>query len=138
MSLVVGTNSWVTVAEADTYFTLHIDGAKWTALTTDDKNKYLVTAYRWIFNNPGINVSATNSTQKVKDGQCQASLFLINYYDEYTKRDALIASGVKDFTYGKRREALSEIKMPSFLLAYFDDYITAGGVSVFTLTPEDY
>ena len=136
MSLVVGTNSWATVAEADIYFALHIESATWTALSTDDKNKYLVSAFRWVFNNPAFDVLATNSTQKVKDGQCEAALFLKNYYNDYSKRSALISSGVKSFKYGNRTETLGEIQIPPVIASYFDDYYSGGGVAVFEMESE--
>ena len=44
MALSKGTNSYVTVAEADSYFEDRIDAAAWSAATTDQKSQALVTA----------------------------------------------------------------------------------------------
>ena len=35
-------NSYASVAEADTYFSTHRESAQWTALSTTDKEKYLI------------------------------------------------------------------------------------------------
>lgn len=44
MALVKGTNSYVTVAEADAYFGDRLNAAAWTAASAGDKEKALVTA----------------------------------------------------------------------------------------------
>ncbi len=44
MSLVVGTNSYITVAEADTLLADHPDAAIWTALTSAEKSTWLIHA----------------------------------------------------------------------------------------------
>jgi|AntAceMinimDraft_6_1070360.scaffolds.fasta_scaffold01401_12 hypothetical protein len=44
MALVLNTNSYVTIADADDYFETRIDSAAWTALDDDIKEQALVTA----------------------------------------------------------------------------------------------
>jgi hypothetical protein len=46
--LVVGTNSYVTVAEAAAYFTLRLDSAEWTEATDADKDAALAMACKAI------------------------------------------------------------------------------------------
>lgn len=48
MALVVGTNSYITVTEADTYFEDAIHADFWEDATSDDKGKALVTAARML------------------------------------------------------------------------------------------
>ena len=48
MSLIVGTNTYINEADADTYFTYALHSAEWDAATTATKEKALVTATRMI------------------------------------------------------------------------------------------
>lgn len=41
-------NSYVTLADADTYFETVPDSSNWTTKTTDQKNRALISATRWI------------------------------------------------------------------------------------------
>jgi len=136
-TIVVGTNSWLTLAEAETYFESRINADDWNNLPDDNtKNQYLITAYNWLFYDPGFFAPASATEQAVKNGQCEAALFLAGYAEEYSKREALIASGVKDFTYSKWSETLGEVKKPDSVINYF---ISAGyyaGANAFVLTPD--
>lgn len=135
MSITVGTDSWITLANADTFFSSHIGSSPWDALSDADKEKYLKTAYRWIYYDSAFTVPASSSETAVKYGQCEAALFLINYYSEYDKHDAMSAMGIKSFGYSKRREDLSDVKKPASVINYFSSvaYYT-GGVALFELT----
>lgn len=135
MAIAVGTNSWVTLAEADTYFSTHIGSAPWDALNDTDKEKYLITAYNWIYYDSSFDVPAASTETAVKYGQCEAALFLINYYAEYSKRDALIASGVTSFEYGKRSEDLGAVQKPDTVINYFSSVgLYSGGVAFFCVS----
>lgn len=139
MALVVGVNSWVTQAEADTYFEDRIETAPWDALSSTDKDKYLVTAYRWLFYHPAISAPAsTSAPQGVKDGQCEAALFLINYYDDYTKREALYSSGVRKFTKSKWSEELANVTLPSSITDPIDEegYYDGGCAAMMDITSD--
>ena len=131
MALTVGVNSWVTRAEADAYFDDRIDSDPWTSLSVENKDKYLITAYNWIKFDPMFVAPAGSTSQAVKNGQCEAALFLINYSLEYERRGALIASGVKKFQYSRWTENLGEITKPYAVINYFTSagYYN-GGVSM--------
>lgn len=135
MSIVVGTNSWVTLTEAETYFSTRISTTQWDALSDADKESYLITAYNWIYYDSAFEVPASSSETAVKNGQCEAALFLVKYYDEHEKRDALIASGVEKFKYGKREEELGEIKKPRSVVNAFSSVgYYKGGVALFEVS----
>lgn len=71
MAITVGTNSYVSVADTDTYFTLNNLGATWPTATTGDKEKALVTATAMIDNNYqfiGVSVSASQALAWPRDG----------------------------------------------------------------------
>lgn len=143
MALVVGTNSWATRAEADTYLEDRVDSTSWFALADTpanpgeaSKDSYLITAYFWLFNNPSYEISDDSSDPNVKNAQIEASLFLIKYQDGYEKREALIASGVKSFERSEWQEDLSNVSIPDrihgMLIGYYN------GNNVVQLYPEDY
>lgn len=139
MALAVGTNSWVTRAEANTYFEDRIETAPWDALTDADKDKYLVTAYRWLFHYTGITAPATADEDAVKYGQCEAALFLISFYDDYNNRAALYASGVRDFKKSKWEEELAKATLPDIIINYFDEagYWDGGEAAMVMLENDD-
>lgn len=62
MTLTVGTNSYVSEADSNTYFTTRIDSANWTSATGELKESALVTATQIIDNNAWIG-AAVSSTQ---------------------------------------------------------------------------
>jgi hypothetical protein len=62
MALVLNTNSYVLIADADTYFETRIDSANWVAATDEIKEQALVTATALIDDNSWIG-SAVSSSQ---------------------------------------------------------------------------
>jgi len=135
MAIVVGTNSWVTLAEADTYFSTRIGSAPWDALVDSDKEKYLITAYNWIYYDSAFNVPAASTETAVKYGQCEAALFLISYYTDMDKHDAMISNGIKRFKYGEREEDLGSITKPKTVTDFFGSVgLYSGGVAFFSVS----
>lgn len=120
VTITVGVNSWLTLAEAETYFASRINSTPWTSLASDDeKSKYLISAYNWIFYDPAFSAPASSALVAVKNGQCEAALFLITYASDFAEREAKIASGIKSFSYSKWSENLSEVKKPTSVSNYF-------------------
>lgn len=62
MALVLNTNSYVTVAEADTYFETRIDSAEWVTSSDEIKEQALVTATKLVDDHAWIG-SAVSSSQ---------------------------------------------------------------------------
>lgn len=61
MALVLNTNSYVTVAEADTYFETRIDSANWENSTEELKEQALVTATQLVDDNAWIGIAVSSS-----------------------------------------------------------------------------
>ena len=138
MSITVGTDSWISLADAETFFASHIGATPWDALLDNDKEKYLKTAYRWIYYDSAFSAPAASSETAVKYGQCEAALFLINYYSEYDKHEAMTAMGIKSFQYSKRSEDLTEVKKPASVIKYFSSVaFYSGGVALFEVTNDE-
>lgn len=119
-SIIVGTNSWCTLSEAESYFATRIGSSAWSALSSDtEKEKYLISAYNWIRYDSAFSVTGDETLAPIKYGQCEGALFLASFYDEYMKREALIASGVTEFTYSKWSETLGETRKPESVTRFF-------------------
>ncbi len=128
MALTVGTNSWVTVAEADTYFLTRWGASDWAGFSAANKETLLISAYNWIQQQAIFSISPTSTDAKVKQAQYEAAWFLYNYNTEMEKRRALYAQGVKAFEISKFSETLQAPEFPAFIADILEDEIvTAGG-----------
>lgn len=128
MGLTVGTNSWVTVAEADSYLSEKFGiGTTWTSLTPSEKEQALITAYRWIQSLSIYTISPSSTEEKVKHAQIELALYVVKYYDEHNKRTALYAQGVRNFSISKWKENLDKSKLPFEVEDLLDDYLTGLG-----------
>lgn len=129
MALSVGTNSWVTVAEADAYFSEKFGASVWAALLNATKEQLLISAYRWIQSQTMFTIEATSTAEKVKQAQYETAWYMYKYWDQHEDRRALIAQGVTDFKISEFEETLSEVKFPGFISDLLEDFITGGGFS---------
>ena len=117
MALVVGQNSWVSVAEADTYLTNKIGTGDWFDLSStstpgaESKESYLVSAFRWLISSPEFSIDPAATDDNVKNAQIEAAEFLLFNYKDRRDRMGAITSGVTDFDYSKRSETLDLAKM---------------------------
>lgn len=97
MSLVVvGTNSWATVAEADTYFETRLFANKFWSSFTDisDKEAALVTAFNQLMTCGIFNLAASDTSANVKKAQFEMALFLLQHLADMDARKGLQAQGV--------------------------------------------
>ncbi len=145
MSLVVGTNSWVSVAEADTYFTDRVNASGWFSLDdapatpgADSKEVFLISAFYWLFDDPGFNLPLVSTDPIIQRAQEEAAFFLMNYSKNYSDREAKIASGVSKFNNSKWGEDLTEIKKPQVVLNILGSGSYSFQNSVVQLLPDDY
>jgi len=135
MAISVGTNSWVTIAEADVYLTNRLDAENWFLLTDEEdpgeasKTTYLVTAFYMLYNNTDFQIALDCSDVNVKNAQCEMALFLLNNYADFYRRMSLIASGVDDFTRSKWSETLGKIEIPYNIIGMLRFYGSAAGIA---------
>jgi len=128
LTLTVGLNSWVTLAEANEYFEgSYQASAAWAALTDTVKKQLLISAYRWIQQQVLFSISASSTAEIVKQAQCEAAYYLLTYGDEDEKRRALSGQGVTEFELDNWREKLSKYNFPEFLSDMLDAYYTGKG-----------
>ncbi len=92
MAIVVGTNSWLSEADANTYFTDRIRASDYWTNSAVDNSPALITAYKWL--NSGRYSFPTTATQGMKDAQCEMAFFLLQHQPDLDLRMGLQAQGV--------------------------------------------
>ena len=130
MSLVAGTNSWATVAEADTYLTDRMDAEGWFDIPETDepgvrsKETLLISAFHWLMS--ALDLSASLTSDDVKNAQIEAAWWLNNHYSALDERRAAIFTGVEDFEMSRRSEKLNiaNLKVPDFIIGFIPQYST--------------
>lgn len=117
MALVVGQNSWVTIAEADTYLEDRIGSEDWFVLPdsgdpgADSKTTFLISAFHWLISAPQLELSPALADTNVKNAQIEATLFLLDHYSELNERRAAMVTGVENFKMSKKGEKLNLNKL---------------------------
>jgi hypothetical protein len=106
---------WVTLAEADAYFTTRLNSSAWSALATDEPKTAalttaqndIVAANRYVFEDEdGVDLTTddTTASQEMKDAVCEQALFLLNDPDMETRlslqQQGVKAAGIVQETYG--------------------------------------
>ena len=125
VAIVVGTNSWVTETEANTYFEARVTASDyWVNLATINKPA-LITAYKWL--NAGKYTFPVTSTQNMKDAQCEMALFLIQHQPDLDLRMGLQVQGVIQAGVVKERyreDNTIELPMPPIVQTLLQEYST--------------
>jgi hypothetical protein len=128
----VGTNSWISIADANIYFSDIWDGSFWSSRSILEKQRLLITACKWILSS-GYSISMSSTSQKVKDAQCELAKEVYNAYNEYKKRQTLYASGVRSFNFNGWSESLARQELPLTIQDLLGDFATGQGGKFFEL-----
>lgn len=133
-------NSYVTQAEADTYFVDRYDSTVWDALTDAQKENALITAVKqidqldFLGSRYGTDVEGDDDYQRlefprsyttdidgnaivpieVKEAQYEQAFHIVSYGSEIEKRAAVKAQGVKSFSLG----GVENLNLPSISETY--------------------
>jgi hypothetical protein len=116
--------AWVTVEEANAYFTDTLEADSWGSLT--NKLGAITSAFRILSTHPAYSFPET-PTQKMADANAQYALYIAT---NSSNRQKLIEQGVKSFTVGKFSETLKDtdegygtnVKLPSIVKQLLDEY----------------
>jgi hypothetical protein len=134
--LVVGQNSWVTIAEADTYISNKINSGSWS---TVDKAKYLITAFFAIFTSPDLSISKNETNEKVKLAQIELAFWYIDNYNSWMKRQSIQSMGVTSFSVDSIHESYNNKgSLPLYILDMLSDYKTGSTIATFDRDVEYY
>lgn len=155
MALLVGTDTYVTVAEADTYFTNAIHAASWIAASTGLKEQGLATATRmlerqqWVgtrtspsqtldwprtgVTDPeGNPVSSVVVPQFIKDAECELALALIQDPSIQTTSDT--SSNTKRLKAGSAEieyfRPTSGARFPTIIMELIGFYLSSSGAGI--------
>lgn len=129
---IVGQNSWVTVAEANTFFSDLWGGDFWATLSVAQKQQLLITAFNWI-NSSGYSISPTSTSVLVKNAQMMLAKEIYNSLPDYEKRQTLYASGVRSFSIEGFSETLAKQELPFNIQQLLNDFKTGGGGKFFEI-----
>ena len=125
MAIVVGTNSWLTEAAANTYMGNRLDADGYWVDGEADNVRALITAYKWL--NAGKYTFPTTATQPIKDAQCEMALFLLQHQPDLDLRMGLQAQGVIAAGVVKERyknDNYVEMPLPPIVIKLLEDYDT--------------
>ena len=131
MTLIIGTNSWVTINEADSYFESRLGASlHWNSAT--EKETALITAYNQLKNNSEYSfpISIEQITDNMKKAQCEQALFLIEFNSGIERRKSLQAQGViSSGVIGEQfdKDTLNKLPISSYAKIFLKLYITPGG-----------
>ena len=97
-TLTVGTNSWVTIEEANDYFESRFGAQEsWMDLNDLQKTAALITAYKQIAQSGLFSVEASvSATDNEKDAQCEQAIFIVQHQEDADARLGLQAQGVTE------------------------------------------
>ncbi len=129
MAIVVGTNSWVTEAEANTFFGDRIHASDYWTNEAEDNVPALVTAYKWL--NAGKYTFPTTAVQPMKDAQCEYAFFLLQHQPDLDLRMGLQVQGVTAAGVVKEKykgDNFVELPIPPIVEQLLDDYDTERAV----------
>jgi len=131
MPLVVGTNSWVTLAEAFTHLSSRMGSKDWLDLDPDGspglptRESTLIESFYWLSNDLSYSIPNSCTDDLVKQAQMEGALYLLKYYDETQDHEAAIAQGIKSFSYSKRSETFGEApRIPTRIVGLLKNYRT--------------
>ncbi len=125
MAIIVGTNSWLTEADADTYFTDRIKASDYWTDDAPDNSPALITAYKWL--NSGKYDFPDDATQAMKDAQCEMAFFLLQHQPDLDLRMGLQAQGVIAAGVVKERykdDNFIELPIPPIVMELLEAYET--------------
>jgi hypothetical protein len=126
----VGTNSWINITDANTYFNDIWDGSFWSSRTLLEKQRLLISACKWILSS-GYSISMSSTAQLVKDAQCELAKEIYESWTDYKKRRTLYASGVRNFNFNGWSESLKKQELPVNIQALLEDFATGQGGKFF-------
>ncbi len=126
-TITVGTNSWVTEAEANTYFDARVKSGDYWTDGASDNIPALITAYNWLMAGKYSLSASTSAAQPIKDAQCEMALFLLQHQPDLDLRMGLQVQGVIAAGVVKERykdDNTIEMPIPPIVQQLLQDYDT--------------
>lgn len=108
MSLVVGTNSWASLTEANIFLSDWYGASAWASLTNTNKESLLITAFWRIYKNGKYSIAKSETNEDVKNAQILTAFYIYENNDEVKQRLASQAQGVENFSISSFSEKYSK------------------------------
>lgn len=112
-----GTDTWVTLEQANAYFATRLGASFWGELGNAEKETLLVTAFYWLLHDGAFSLSPETDSQDVRIAQMEAAYFLHGNYLEYEQRAANIAGGGTSVSASKWSESYGTLSKPERVLS---------------------
>ncbi len=137
MAIQVGTNSYVTIVEADTYLTDRLEAEEWFNLVDTgtpgqaSKTTYLISAYNWLQSAPALSLPSSSNDDNLKQAQIEAAFYLLEHYTALNARRAIQAQGVESARLSKKWETYvdpTKSEIPAYITGGISQYDTANDV----------
>jgi len=136
MALVVGENSWATVAEADDYLTDRVGTQEWfnldetpSAAGEPSKETYLIMAYNYLLTKNGYCLDSTLTDENVKKAQIEFAFYFVDNFTEFEDDSNSLTKGAGSFNLSKWREQLNseanwngDYPLPAFVSVFLTEY----------------
>lgn len=123
MALVVGSNSWATIAEADAYLTNRIGASNWFNLSDEpsspgeeSKETFLIMAYNILLYKGGYALSSTSTGTSVIYAQSEMAFQLYVNYKSFMDRAELQNAGLSSFKLSQWEEDYASNMIGDFTL----------------------
>lgn len=134
--LTVGTNSWVTIAEADSYIADMYSNTGWAAA---DKDKLLITAFRRIYTCPDFSIAKTSTNELVKWAQIELAFWLLKNNNDMQKREALQSMNITSVRIDDMSESYDKgFILPPIVKNMLKDFASGSHIGVIDREVENY
>jgi hypothetical protein len=132
--LTVGVNSWQTLSQANSYFATRYGAVSiWPSLSIADREALLITAFKWIEGQTLFSIDPTDTSDIIKQAQCEAAWYWYKYGEEGEKRQALYAQGVRSFNISGFSETLAMPEFPVIISGMLSGFLTGMGGNLFDI-----
>ena len=125
MSIVIGVNSWATIAEADEYLTTKVGSGPWFGLIDSpaspgdpSKESYLIMAFETLVYKPGYNLAPDNTDDNLKKAQIELAYYFVGNYAQFVEQSDMANRGLSSFTLSKWSESFFNSWEGDFPLPY--------------------
>jgi len=130
MALIVGENTWATVAEADAYLADRVGTQNWFLLDESpaapgepSKESYLSMAFNYLINKGGYCLDKALTDDEVKYAQIEFAFYFVDNFTTFEDEANSQGKGTTSFQVSKWRESLGT--------NWVDDYALPFSVSTF-------
>jgi hypothetical protein len=134
MALIIGENTWATLAEAASYLNTRLGSGSWFTLVDspvnpgdESKETFMIMAFNLLVNKPGYALDKDLTDDNVKYAQIEFALYLSANFNQWSISADMATKGLTSFTLSKWSEQyftnwVGDAPMPIFVTFFLADY----------------